>query len=941
MKSAPAQQSNVDRLAAFRRRLADDSCLDWSNGAKAFYSSDASIYRVVPTVVAQPRDKAELIRVAQAALAVGLPITCRGAGTSIAGNAVGAGLVIDLGRHLNRVLSLDPATATAVVEPGVVQSVLHQASLPHGLRFGPDPSTLDRCTIGGMIGNNACGSRALGYGRTADNLVSLEVLTGSGQIVHLGQAGDSLASPLPDLRQLVDQHLELIRSQFGSFSRQISGYSLEHLLPENDFAVEKFFAGTEGTLGIVLEATVNLVPDAPVQKMIVLGYPSMPAAADAVPPLLPFQPTAAEGLDARIIDLVRQRKGPAAVPPLPKGDGFLIVEVVGDNEVEVQARAEALLAASAALEGFILADQATAKALWQLRTDAAGFATIALDQPAYPSWEDAAVPPDQLGDYLRGFDKLLAKHGLEGLPYGHFGEGCVHCRIDFPFTKPGGVAIYRAFIEEAADLVVKHGGSMSGEHGDGRARSELLPKMYSPEALQLFQDIKQLWDPQGLLNPGNITDPVAIDAEIRVPQTINSRLRQSDPVFVDDTHRCNGSGKCLALGAANLMCPSYLATMDQFYSTRGRARLLQELVNGELVDGWRDRQLRETFDLCLSCKGCRRDCPTGVDVASYKSRLLFETYRRRLRPASHYSVGWLPDLGRLVTRVPGLARFVNALTHLPGISHCLKAIAGIDPRRSLPNFRSHGPARRQAIDKPALSDNRSRRPVAVWVDSFSDTLSQNTFPATIKVLLAAGFEPQIITDQACCGETWITSGQLDIAKKKLAQALIVLGPIAETGLPIVGLEPSCIAVWKSDAAELLPGDSRVNQVAGAVKTLAQLLSEVDDWQPPDLSDHTIVVQPHCHQQAVLGWQAEADLLKRTKANVVTVRGCCGLAGSFGLEKRHYDLSVKIFNHDLGQAIEAAGAEAIVLADGFGCRNQISDLANRQAMSMAELLAAHL
>ena len=924
-------------LADFRALLADDTCLDASSAALAYYSSDASIYRVVPTVVARPRNQAELIAVVRTALQAGMPITPRGAGTSVAGNAVGEGLILDLGRHLNHVISIDKEAMTAVVEPGVVQSVLQQAAAPYGLRFGPDPGTSDRCTIGGMIGNNACGPRALGYGRTADNIVSLKVLLGTGEIVTLG--GDGL-QPLPELKQIGLDHLAMIRTQFGTFSRQTSGYSLEHLLPERGCALERFFAGTEGTLGIVLEATLHLVRDASVAATIALGYDTMADGADDIPRLQGFHPTAAEGLDARIIGVVKRLKGASAVPPLPTGNGYVIVELVGEDAAEVDARAEALVAAAACQDGYVVREREAAKALWRLRSDAAGYAGVSLDQPAYPSWEDAAVPPDKLGAYLRDFDALLERHGLHGLPYGHFGEGCVHCRIDFAFDQQGGTAAYKAFIVDAAKLVAGYGGSLSGEHGDGRARSELLPIMYSAEALNVFAQIKQVCDPDDLMNPGNVVGPVPTDADVRVAATIYSPLRLEMPDFVRALHACTGTSKCLAdtTGELGVMCPSYQATGDQYYSTRGRARLMQEMVNGSIVRGWRAPELLATLDLCLACKGCRRDCPSAIDIASYKSVVLSNAYRHRLRPISHYSLGWLPRWGRLVTSLPGVARLANGVFKVPGLSHLLKSAAGIDPRRSVPAFRTGGLAKRSAAR--AIPDDLAGRPVvALWVDSFSDAFGQQALPALVKVLVMAGYAPRIIMEDACCGLTWITTGQRDGARAQLRRALDVLAPIAAAGTPIVGLEPSCMAVWKSDAAELLPDEPRVPVVAGAMMTLAQLLAATDGWTPPDLSGVTVVAQPHCHQASVLGWGPEADLLSATGATIVTVGGCCGLAGNFGVEKGHYEISVKVFEHDLGPAI-AAYPDAVLLADGFSCRKQIGDLVGRQAVSLAELLLAH-
>lgn len=943
MKANIATAERSALLQSFKNALNLDEILSWSTTTKALYTSDASLYRLVPTVVATPRTREELIACVRAALKVGLPITGRGAGTSIAGNAVGEGLIIDMRRYLNKVLSIDPETRTAVVEPGVVQSVLQTAAKPYGLRFGPDPSTSNRCTIGGMIGNNACGPRALGYGRSADNIVSLEIITGTGELLTIGEGGDKSVSPLPELGELVRENLALIRTEFGKFSRQTSGYSMEHLLPEFGFEVGKFFAGTEGTLGIITQATIRLVSDAPHQVTIALGYPTMPEGADDMPHLIKFQPVAAEGMDARIVDVVRRRKGNDAVPHLPEGNGWVFLEVVGDDLTEVTERAEALVAASQASDGWVVKDPGEAKALWTLRSDGAGLAGVSFEQLAYPGWEDAAVPVERLGNYLRDFDALLLKHGFRGLPYGHFGEGCVHCRIDFPLDQPGGTEKYRQFMLDAGRLVASHGGSMSGEHGDGRARSELLPLMYSTDALQLFKDVKELFDPRELLNPGVVVDPVSTAADVRAAQTIHSPLRKTDPQFVHDVHQCSGVGKCLAdtSDAGGVMCPSYLATDDPLHSTRGRARILQEMVNGQLIKGWRAPEVHEALELCLACKGCRRDCPTGIDVAAYKSRVLDETYKGRIRPMRHYAIGWLPRWGRMVTQLPLVGYVANFFMQAPGTSNLIKLIAGVDQRRPMPKFRSDGSARSSENAEP-IGDAWADRPrVAIWVDSFTDSFEGDQLAPMVAVLASAGYAPRVIQDKACCGLTWITTGQLDGARRQMSAALDVLYPIAAAGVPIVGMEPSCQAVWKSDAPELLPDDERVPVVAAAMHTLAETLLAAPDFKVPDLTGHTIVAQPHCHQASVLGWKADRKVLARTGAKVVTVSGCCGLAGNFGIERGHYELSVAVAETNLLPAIHAAGEDAILLADGFSCRKQISDLESRDAMTMAQLLAAHL
>jgi FAD/FMN-containing dehydrogenase/Fe-S oxidoreductase len=839
---------------------------------------------------------------------------------------------LDTSRHLNAIGEIDPEARTARVEPGVVQSSLQAAAAVYGLRFGPDPSTQNRCTIGGMIGNNACGPRALSYGKTSDNVIALEVITGAGEQIALDRYShhDHPAS-LAALKSIVQGNLGTIRTEFGRFGRQVSGYSLEHLLPERHFDVARFLAGSEGTLAVIIGATLRLVADPAYKIMIALGYPTMADAADAAPSLIDHHVTACEGLDRRIVDVVRRTRGDAAVPPLPRGDGWIFLELVGDDPAELRARADGLLGGAGASDGLLVTDPAEATALWKIREDGAGLAGISLARAAYPGWEDAAVPVEHLGSYLRDFDRLLDDHGLDGLPYGHFGDGCVHVRIDFPLTEQGGASGYKAFVAEAAQLVASYGGSLSGEHGDGRARSELLPAMYSAAALEIFSQVKAAFDPNNMLNPGVLVDPRPVDADLRAVRLVD---RIDD--FTQAVHRCSGVGKCLADTTSGLgvMCPSYQATREEKDSTRGRARVLQEMINGDLVQrGWKSPEVHQALDLCLSCKGCARDCPTGIDMAAYKSQVLDHTYRGKIRPRSHYALGWLPRWGRLITRARILSRLVNIATTTPGLRTLIRWSAGVDQRRSLPQFAAVTARRR--VTTPTSSGS----PVVLWVDSFSDCFTGEGVAAAVSLLAAAGYAPELLERPACCGLTWISTGQLDGARRQLRAALDILHPLVAAGTPVIGLEPSCLAVWRSDAAELLPEDSRVGEVRAGVLTLAELLQRTPRWSPPDLSGLELVVQPHCHHASVIGWQADATLLAATGATVTTVGGCCGLAGNFGVEKGHYEVSVKVAEHDLLPAV-AAHPDALVLADGFSCRTQLAQLAGRKAITLAELLANH-
>ena len=895
--------SAADLVAALRRRGVED--VDDSTLTRALYSSDASLYRVVPQAVVRPRHPDELHAVLDAARETGAPVTMRGAGTSIAGNAVGTGIVVDTLRHLGKVVSVDPEARTAVVQPGVVHADLQRAAAPHGLRFGPDPSTHTRCTIGGMIGNNACGSRALGYGRTVDNVVDLDVAFGPG-------AGDVHK----ELGRLVDRHLAHVRTSFGRFSRQVSGYSLEHLLPEHGRSLERFLVGSEGTLAVVTGATVRLVDDRVDRHLVVLGYPSMIEAADAVPALLAAadgRMIACEGLDARIVDLVRARGN--AVPDLPEGAGWLFVEVVDHDLITP------VIEAAGALGHRVVPDAAQAAALWRIREDGAGLAAKSLSRPAYSGWEDAAVPPERLGAWLRDFDELLREHDLDGVPYGHFGDGCVHVRIDFPFGEADGTRVFRDFLTACALKLRDHGGSMSGEHGDGRARSELLSTMYDEESLALFAAAKAICDPGNLLNPGNIVDPAPFDADLR-PTRPRQPIPLADLSFGDRVHRCTGVGKCVAPRTAGVMCPSYLATREEKDSTRGRSRVLQEALDGTLVKGFADPAVDAALDLCLACKGCASDCPTGVDMATYKAEALHQKHDVQgvRRPRSHFLLGQLPKWAALAAPI---APLTNRMLRLRPVARLAKATAGIDRRRSIPAF-ARRTMRRTTPRATGTPD------VWIWADSFTDHFFPGNGHAAIAWLASVGVTARVIRDDACCGLTWVSTGQLDRARAIMERTVRTLTPYVESGVPVVGLEPSCLATLRSDVPELVGSHLDVLSLAELVERL--------DLPLPDLAGVTVVAQPHCHHASIIGWAADKRLLERAGATVTQVAGCCGLAGNFGMERGHYEVSVAVAETHLLPAVRA-NPDAVVLADGMSCRVQLDDLAGVPAMHLAELLAS--
>lgn len=1102
--------------------------VDSSTGTRARYSSDAGLTRIPPLAVAFPRTPEQAIAAFDLARAHGVPLTARGGGTSCASNAIGPGLVLDFSRYMNRVVSIDPEARTATVEPGCVGSTLQAAAAKYGLRFGPDPSSQNRATIAGMVANNACGPHATAWGRTSDNIVSLDCVDGQGRRFTATTGHDATLSEVPELAPLIDSHLAPIRTQLGRFKRQVSGYSLEHLTPEGGRNLAAMLAGTEGTLVLILSVTVRLVPlpDAPV--LAALGYRSMIEAADDVPTLLAHSPLAVEGMDRRLVDVVRAHKGPGAVPALPEGEGWLLVEVgaPGENVTASLERARALCAASAAVDTVVYPPGEQASALWRIRADGAGLGGRTPpdgagggDQQAWPGFEDAAVPPESLGAYLRDFTALMEEFDIDGLLYGHFGDGCVHVRLAMPLETPEGVAHSRAFLQSAARICAAHGGSVSGEHGDGRARGELLRFMYTPEMLDLFARVKHVFDPDNLLNPGVLASPMdeaeaasrarvraraarggvvdglaanggpttaladhvdAAAANLARPSTLpsdasgiasgsglaptdgtlelqpgvdpldaNLRRVAARPMpadggfafthdggdFTAAVHRCTGVGKCRAGVSGTFMCPSYLATRDEKDVTRGRARILQEAANSQLVKAIDSPEVLGALDLCLACKACSADCPAGVDMARYRSEALFRTYRGRLRPLSHYTLGWLPRLTRVTARVPGLARVANAVMSVAPLRSLAFRVIGLDPRRGMPALQSgtftawarrrslladsvppgdaassftatSGTAARDTAARaaagssaassaaatsaaassavassaaasstaatdarerggaPASSDSAREREAAtaspiltspilsgprdpsgrpyalVWADSFSQTLDDAGARAVVDVLEANGFAP-IVAPDACCGLTWITTGQLTGAKKHLSSLLGVLAPFAASGIPIVGVEPSCTAVLRDDLLDLLPEDPRSLLVSGATHTLAEVLSAVpaSERRLPSLAGVEIVAQPHCHHYSVMGWDTDQALLESLGARVTRLEGCCGLAGNFGMEAGHYDLSVAVASHSLLPSLSAK-PDAVYLADGFSCRTQAAQLAGRGGVHLATLLAGH-
>ncbi|WP_232376670.1 FAD-binding and (Fe-S)-binding domain-containing protein [Amycolatopsis aidingensis] len=916
----------------------------------ALYTTDASNYRHPPLGVLLPRDAEDVLAAVAACRELGVPIVARGGGTSIAGNACGPGLVLDTSRYFAGVHALDPAARTARVAPGTVLDDLQAVAAPHGLRYGPDPSTHSRCTIGGMIGNNACGSHSVAWGRTADTVRELDVLLYDGTRMTVGRSSPSELdgkAALPgtegrvyrQLRDLVRSNLALLRTELSTWPRRVSGYGLEHLLPENGFDLARALVGSEGTCVTVLGAELELTELPRYRALAVLGFTEDVAAADAVPAILPAAPLTVEGVDAELVGLLAA----ARTEDLPAGGAWLFVEFGGDEPGQAQQRAHQLaVELGTAITGHVvLTDPAAQRRLWRIREEGAGLATRRADgSEAWPGWEDAAVPPERLGAYLREFKQLMRRHGRSSVVYGHYGEGCLHLRLDFDLLSGPGVAGFRSFLEEAADLVAAHGGSLSGEHGDGQARSELLPRMYSAEALELFERFKTVFDPDGRMNPGVLVRPRPVDADLRVriaPPEIERRTVLGYPEdhgsFGEAMRRCVGVGKCRNTSGGGVMCPSYRATREEQHSTRGRAHLLAEMINGELItDGWRSKEVHEALDLCLSCKGCLSDCPVDVDMATYKAEFYHQHYRRRLRPAAHYSMGWLPLWLRAAALSPRLA---NGVTVRPRAAALLKRLGGIAPQRRLPAFAAT-PFTRARRDLRRGPEPGARQPVLLWPDSFNNYFTPGVLEAAVEVLGAAGYQVVLPERGVCCGLTWVSTGQLGVARRVLRRTIGVLRPYLEAGYRVAGLEPSCTALFRGDLGHLLPGEDTAALLAERTHTLAELLAEADPpWRGLDLD---AVSQVHCHQHAVLGFAAEERVLADAGVRNSTLdTGCCGLAGNFGFERGHYEVSLACAQDRLLPALRETPRDTVVISDGFSCRTQIAQESDRTAVHLAEVL----
>ena len=957
-------QVQVDRQG-LRKRLAEtvEGEVRFDTASRALYATDASNYRQPPIGVVVPRTLDDVVAAHAACREFGAPIVSRGGGTSLSGETVNVAVVIDHSKYLRRILAIDADEGWIHVENGVVNERVNEALAPYGLVFPPDPSTHRYCTIGGNIGNNSCGIHSVQaqlYGpgpRTSDNVHSLEILTYDGvrawvgptseeDFARIAAADGRLAEIHEGLRDLVARYEERIRERYPPVERlprRVSGYNLDDLLPENGFDVARALVGTEGTCATVLTAKLLLTPRPRHRALLAIGFGDICAAAEHVPEIMERRPLALEGIDEVLFkDQLELELNPRELSELPQGDAWLLIEFGGESQDEADEQARELVdhlrRTERAPTGYdIVDDPVQAHALWRIRE--AGLAATAFPpdgEDHWPGWEDSAVPPERVAPYLRELSRLYAKYDYRGAFYGHLGQGCIHSRINFDLRSAEGIRKWRAFLDEAADLVVSHGGSLSGEHGDGQARAELLEKQFGPELVDAFREFKRIWDPDWKMNPGKVVDPYRIDEHLKLGTSYNPprpavkfSYREDGGDFAHAALRCVGVGRCRIPDGHDVMCPSYIVTREEMHTTRGRARLLFEMLQGDVVtDGWRSREVLEALDLCLACKGCTSECPVNVDMPTYKAEFWHHHYAGRLRPRHAYAFGLIDRAARLASWAPGLA---NALAG----TRAAKLVADLPPEREPPSF---APLTLQAWFR------RRRRPrsptgrrVVLWPDTFNNHFHTDVGVAAVEALEAAGLEVMLPRGHVCCGRPLYDYGFLDLAERYLRRTLDALRDEIRAGTPVVGIEPSCVAVFKDELPKLLPHDDDAHRLARNTFHFAELFERLE-LEPPRLEGQALL-WGHCHQKATGGILPEAELLRRMGLDTEPVGGgCCGLAGSWGFEAAHYELSMQVGEHALLPAVREAYPTTHVVAGGFSCKTQIEHGTGRKALHVAEVMA---
>jgi FAD/FMN-containing dehydrogenase/Fe-S oxidoreductase len=928
----------------------------FDDGSRALYATDGSNYRQVPIGVVIPKSVDDVIATVGACRKHGAPVLSRGGGTSLAGQCCNVAVIMDMSKYLNRILELDPEKKIARVEPGCVLDNLRDAAEKHHLTFAPDPSTHTHNTLGGMIGNNSCGVHSVMGGKTVDNVIELDVLLYDGTRMKVGRTGEQELEDIiaaggrrgeiyQRLKSLRDRLADQIRVRYPKIPRRVSGYNLDDLLPENSFNVARALVGTESTCAVILEATLRLVYSPPGRSLLVLGYADVYSAGDHVPDILKFCPIGLEGIDDRLIeDMKAIGLHPEDVHLLPEGGGWLLAEFGGSDKSESDARANACMNALKQTKNppsmKLFDNREEEQMIWKVRESGLGAtAHVPSKKITWEGWEDAAVPPEKLGAYLRDFRGLLDQFHYGCDLYGHFGQGCVHTRIDFDLETHDGIETFHSFLSKAADLVVSYGGSLSGEHGDGQSKAEFLPKMFGAELVEAFREFKSIWDPDWKMNPGKIVNAYLPTENLRLGTGYNPPQPNTYFKYPKDkgnfgrvTLRCVGIGNCRQQHSQT-MCPSYKVTREEKHSTRGRARLLFETMRGEVIkDMWQSEEMKESLDLCLACKGCKGDCPVNVDMATYKAEFLSHYHEHRGRPRQAYAFGWIDRWARLAAHAPAV---VNWLTQTPGFRSLAKNIAGMPQQRTVPRF-----ARETFLNwfKQQPPSNKDKPPVILWPDTFNNHFYPETAKAAVAVLEAAGFQVRVPVRHICCGRPLYDFGMLEQARTQLRRILSDMREDIDNGVPVVGMEPACVTVFRDEMVNLFPGDEVAKRLNRQTYFFSEfLVKKAPHFSYPQLA-RKAVLHGHCHQKALVRMDDEKTVLKKMGLDVENLdSGCCGMAGSFGFHKDKYDVSLQVGELVLLPAVRASASTTLIVADGYSCREQIAQTTDRHALHLTEII----
>ena len=927
---------------------------------RVLYSTDASIYQMEPVGVVIPRNVEDVLAVIQVANETGVPVLPRAGGTSLAGQTVNHAIVTDFSKYLNQIIEVNKEEQWARVQPGIVLDDLNRQLIPYGLMYAPDPTTSSRACVGGGVGNNTCGAHSVIYGKTLDHIKELDVILSDGTQTHFQTLdareleaklkGVGLESDIyRGVRRLAQENVAEISARYPNIMRRVSGYNLDQFLVDDNFNMTKMIVGSEGTLCVVTEVKINLVPRPTMTALSVVHFEDIFGASEAVQHILEHGPSSIEIMDNNVLERSRASANLGSNMAFVEGNpgAILVVEFYGETEAELTDKATKLKNDMERLDhGYAtvnMLDRAAQASVWAVRKQGLGLLmSMHGDAKPLPFVEDTAVDPGNMGDFVRRFDEIVRNHGTEAAYYGHASVGCLHIRPVVSLKTRDGVDKMLSIADEISDLVKDFGGSLSGEHGDGIVRGVWNEKMFGPEIYKLFQELKSTFDPDGLMNPNKIIDCPPMDQNLRYgpdyrAPSMPTKLDFSiDTDFAGAVEMCNGMGACRKLEGH--MCPSYIATRDEEHSTRGRANLLRAALSGKLPEGtMTSKRLYEAMDLCIECKGCKAECESGVDMAKMKYEFLDQYHKANGTPLRNRVFGHINRLSAWGSR---MAPFSNLMANNPIGKMMSQMLLGVHPKRNPPKFV------RNTFAKWFKARGTSTVQATNTVVLLNDTYMNYNYPeigkAAVALLEAAGLRV-ILSDTKCCGRPMISKGLLDDATANAVSNIDQLHAYAEQGIPVIGCEPSCLLTFRDEYPELVRNE-KAKKVAANSFMIDEFMIKLQEDGKLQLNlgklEKKVLFQAHCHQKADMGTATSMAALRLASGYQVELinAGCCGMAGSFGYEKEHYDISMKIGEEALFPAIRAKGNDWEIAVMGVSCRQQVEDGTGRKARHLAEVLA---